>query len=99
MKVKCVVNLCYLTMQRLRRGGEGVEKERRNVHFHGELFTYREMKHHDTKREGLTFCIRECLHRFVPFTLEQSKVVFVLKTVTEGVTLAQVSLIGKAKLE
>src|SRR6266699_585013 len=35
----------------------------------------------------------------MPFILEQPEVVFVLETVTEGVTLAQVSFIGKAKLE
>ena len=42
---------------------------------------------------------QERLHRSVPFMLEQSKVVFVLETVAEVVALAQVSLIGKAKLE
>src|SRR5437764_7160992 len=47
----------------------------------------------------LHFCTRECSHQSVPFICEQSKVVFVLEPVTEGVALAQVSLIGKAKLE
>src|SRR5258708_29211063 len=35
----------------------------------------------------------------MPFLLEQSKVVFILETVTEGVALAQIPLVGKAKLE
>jgi hypothetical protein len=35
----------------------------------------------------------------MPFLLEQSKVVFIFETVTEGVALTQNSLIGKAKLE
>jgi len=43
--------------------------------------------------------LQEGLHRSEPFILEQSKVVFVLETVAEEVALAQVSLIGKAKLE
>ncbi len=36
---------------------------------------------------------------FVPFIIKQSKVVFVLEPVTEGIALTQISLIGKAKLE
>lgn len=35
----------------------------------------------------------------MPFIFEQSKEVFVLKTVMEEITLAQVSLIRKAKFE
>src|SRR5712691_5777507 len=43
--------------------------------------------------------MQEGLHRAVPFILEQSKVVFVLETVSKGVALAQVPFIGKAKFE